>query len=127
MRSPETEIRLVVARVREAPSLQLRIAEAQKLVPAVESASPGPIDAATIAEIASLLGDDSDIVRAMVAAALGFAGSSATPALPALRRALEHPDLHPPPTFFDVQNTSEDVIRLAIDRIEGRAPVPPAR
>ena len=90
--SIDAEISERVALVQSAPNEGMRIERAANLAEYI--ASRGPLDVANVEapvvdDMAELLDDDVDLVRFYAAASLGFLGSSARRAIPALEEALE--------------------------------------
>ncbi len=87
-RARATPIDLVIREIRVETSTTVRTDAAEKLVSLVQEQARDGISQKAIWAMADLLSDRDDSVRYWVATALGYAGSQAADAVPALERAL---------------------------------------
>jgi len=124
--SIDSEISERVALVQSAPDASMRIERAAHLAEYI--ASRGPLDVSTVEapvvdDMADLLDDDVDLVRFYAAASLGFLGSSARRAIPALEEALarreqERGIVVGQPRIFSSAVSSVQAICLALSKID---------
>ena len=128
MREPG-KVNLLIREIRQEPSSSKRAALADTLADTFQHLydmhAAYHVSKHTIKELTSLLEDDDDNVRGMVAASLGFIGPAAQSSVPALRRALKivverKNSLIRNEAVVIVQTAdSEAPIRLALERITG--------
>jgi hypothetical protein len=124
--SIDSEISERVALVQSAPDASMRIERAAHLAEYIASRGPldvSRIEAPVVDDMAELLDDDVDLVRLYAAASLGFLGSSARRAIPALEEALarreqERGIVVGQPRAFTAAVSSVQAICLALSKID---------
>jgi uncharacterized protein YbaR (Trm112 family) len=104
-------IQEMIVQVRTARTTNLQADAAYRLSEGVRKIRPGKVDDKTFADLVSLMDSPKDFVRAETAAALGFLGERAKPAIPKLLEILPKVDC------LDGAVTSAGAIRLALMRI----------
>ena len=112
--------------VQSAPDPSMRIERAAHLAEYIASRGPlgvSGIEAPVVDDMAELLDDDVDLVRFYAAASLGFLGSSARRAIPALEEALARREQERgiaigQPQVFSSAVSSVQAICLALSKID---------
>ena len=112
--------------VQRAPDASMRIERAAHLAEYIASRGPldvSGIEAPVVDDMAELLDDDVDLVRFYAAASLGFLGSSARRAIPALEEALARREQERgiaigQPQVFSSAVSSVQAICLALSKID---------
>ena len=112
-----TELQQTVNEVRNGENANIRRAAAYHLAQLTSRIAPRDVSDKTLSDLISLVDSPEDSVRAGVAAALGYLGSRAKPAVPKLLELLPKVDC------LQGAVTSADAIRLALTRI-GVTPPP---
>jgi hypothetical protein len=124
--SIDSEISERIALVQNAPDETMRIEHAAHLAEYIASRGPlgvSNIEAPVVDDMADLLDDDVDLVRFYAAASLGFLGSSARRAIPALEEALARREQERgiaigQPQVFSSAVSSVQAICLALSKID---------
>ncbi len=124
--SIDSEISERIALVQNAPDASMRIERAAHLAEYIASRGPldvSNIEAPVVDDMADLLDDDVDLVRFYAAASLGFLGSSARRAIPALEEALARREQERgiaigQPQVFSSAVSSVQAICLALSKID---------
>ena len=105
------QIQDMIVQVKTAKTADLQADAAHRLSEGVRKIRPGDVDDETFADLVSLMDSPKDWVRGETAAALGFLGERAKPAIPKLLEILPKVDC------LDGAITSAGAIRLALMRI----------
>jgi len=124
--SIDSEISERVALVQSAPDASMRIERAAHLAEYIASRGPlgvSGVDPPVVDDMAELLDDDVDLVRFYAAASLGFLGSTARRAIPALEEALARREQERgiaigQPQVFSSAVSSVQAICLALSKID---------
>lgn len=118
--APLKQIQETIVRVRTAPTVNGRADAAQHIAGVAQKMDPLDVDDKTFAELVSLMDSPDDSVRGLVAAAIGFLGTRAKPAIPKLLEVLNKVDCR------DGAVTSANSIRQALKRMGVTPPPLPA-
>lgn len=113
---PPESAAVLIEKIRAESEAEKRTELAERLARLVQN-KPDAVRGDQVATLSAMLGDDADSVRAWIAGALGFMGSRAVNAIPALegaRRKQAEADLK-----FPVSLSSVAAIDLALRRIKG--------
>ena len=105
------QIKETIVTVRTAKTVDVRANATGHLADLARKIDPFAVDDRTFADLVSLMDSRDDVVRANVAATLGFLGGRAKPAVPKLLETLPKVDC------LNGAVTSADAIRLALKRI----------